>query len=165
MGWLAWVAGLAAVGVVLAVVMPLVLRPLLRRRRARAFRQASRGFHLQREKLEARFLDRAAASGKPRGLRWVECEFDDAVTYAHDRSNHRLTALVAVSIRFEAIEGGGMEEVEAVGNLKAASAVFHYDGRQWLTDGRAIFNLNPAEAIQYYRSNLELVAEEAAASR
>jgi hypothetical protein len=59
-----------------------------------------------------------------------------------------------------------MEEVEAVSNLRAATAVFSFDEkRQWYTEGRAIFNLNPAEAIQYYQANLELVAQEAAGGR
>ena len=49
-----------------------------------------------------------------------------------------------------------------VRNLRAATAVFDYDRNRWSTDGRAIFNLNPTEAIQFYQANLELVAQEAA---
>ena len=86
-----------------------------------------REFHRQREMLEARFVQRAAACGKPRGLRWTDCDFSDDVTYARDRRTSRLSALVAVTIAFEAVEGGGMEENENVGNLRAASAVFNYD--------------------------------------
>ena len=37
-----------------------------------------------------------------------------------------------------------MEEVEAVGNRKAATVVFRLDGPEWEVDGRALFNLNPA---------------------
>ena len=73
---------------------------------------------------------------------------------------------MGVTISFEAVLGGGMEDVEAVSNLRAATAVFNFDEqRQWYTEGRAIFNLNPTEAIQYYQANLELVAQEAASSR
>ena len=56
-----------------------------------------------------------------------------------------------------------MEGVEAVGNQRAATAVFRIDQGQWSTEGRAIFNLNPTEAVQFYQANLELVAQEAAA--
>ncbi len=127
---------------------------------ASAVRSARREFHRHRERLEAKFFDLAAASGKPRGLRWTDCTFDDDVTYARNRSTRELCAFVAVTIAFEAIEGGEMEDVEAVGNLRAATAVFRLDGGHWQTDGRAIFNLNPTEAIAYFRENLVLVGQE-----
>ena len=70
------------------------------------------------------------------------------------RETGELCALVGVTISFEAIVGGGMEEVEAVGNLRSATAVFRVVDGRWQTDGRAIFNLNPIEAIAYYQENL-----------
>jgi hypothetical protein len=109
-----------------------------------------------REQLEAKFLQRAGLTGKPRGLRWADCEFENDVSYARDRQSGRLSAFVAVSIKFEAIEGGGMEEVEAVGNAKYATAVFHFDPKHhWTTEGRAIFNLNPSEAVRRFQDTLE----------
>ena len=57
----------------------------------------------------------------------------------------------------EAIEGGGMEDVEAVGNLRAATVVFRLDGPEWRADGRALFNLNPAEAIAHFHRELETI--------
>jgi hypothetical protein len=159
-GWIA--LGLTALVAIVAVAVYLVWRPYRTVRREKALSRARREFHLRREQLEAKFLQRAGESGKPRGLRWVDCEFDNDVTYARDRRSGQLSAFVAVTISFEAVEGGGMEEVEAVGNLRAATAVFSFEEkRQWYTEGRAIFNLNPAEAIQYYQANLELVAQEA----
>ena len=50
-----------------------------------------------------------------------------------------------------------MEDVEAVGNLRAATAVFRHQAGQWMTDGRAIFNLNPTEAIRHFHHELETV--------
>src|SRR5690606_31115509 len=112
--------------------------------------RARQEFRLQRERLEAKFFALASSTGKPRGLRWVDCEFDDHITYARDRKSGQLSAFVGVTIAFEAIEGGMMEGVEAVGNLRAATAVFIYNGRAWDTLGRVMFNLNPSEAIAYY---------------
>src|SRR5262249_6204062 len=66
-----------------------------------------------------------------------------------------LAALVAVTISFEAIEGGDMEGVEAVGNLRNASAGFFFGGRRWRTTGKAIFNLNPGEAIGHLKGEYE----------
>jgi hypothetical protein len=68
-----------------------------------------------------------------------------------------LYALVAATISFEAIEGGGMEEVEAVGNLRSATAVFVFRRSEWTTDGRVIFNLEPAEALRRFEAALEPV--------
>lgn len=137
----------------------------LRRAAAEArLRRARREFHRRREWLEARFFERAAHSGKPRDLRWVECRFDDAVHYARHRKTGELCALVAVTVSFEAVEGGLMEDVEAVGNLRAATAVFRFADNQWQAEGRVMFNLNPSEAIAYYGEHLELVEHEPAAN-
>ena len=129
--------------------------------RERQFAEAKQQFHRMREQLEAKFLQRAGLTGKPRGLHWADCEFENDVTYARDRKTRKLSAFVAVSIKFEAIPGGGMEEVEAVNNAKYATAVFHYDPRQlWTPDPQPIFNLNPSEAVRRFESTLEPVSSE-----
>lgn len=160
MDWV-WLVSVAVTGSVLALVMWRV--PIMvRERRLAADNQARRDFHLQRERLECFFFQTAAASGKPRGLRWVDCDFDNDVTYASNRQSRQLSALVACTIRFEAIEGGGMEEVAAVSNLRSATAVFEFNGKQWRTLGRVIFNLNPSETIEHFRDQLVLVGQETA---
>jgi hypothetical protein len=160
MDWV-WLVSVAVTAVVLALVMWRV--PILFRERRRiAENQARRDFHLQRERLECVFVQAAASSGKPRGLRWVDCDFDNDVTYASNRQSRQLSALVACTIRFEAIEGGGMEEVAAVSNLRSATAVFEFNGKQWRTLGRVIFNLNPSETIEHFRDQLVLVGQETA---
>jgi len=108
-------------------------------------------FHAARTALEEQFLETAGASGRPRGLRWIECRFYGEPAFAREASSGRLQALIGVSIRFEAIEGGGMEEVEAVGNVRAATAVFRYEQDHWTTDGRAVFNLDPQQTITHFR--------------
>src|SRR5438552_8711767 len=109
----------AAALLVAAVV--LLRKPLRAWRETREAQRARRDFRRQREVLEARFFDLAAASGKPRGLRWVECDWLDTVTFARDRRTGLLAAFVAVNIRFEAVEGGDLEDVAAVANILDAS--------------------------------------------
>jgi len=150
-----WVFAVA--GVVLAIAFTVFWPHWHRRRQRQRLQQARRSFHRRREWLEARFLTLAEQSGKPRGLRWVECDFDDRVAFARDRDTRRLRALVAVTIKFEAIEGGGMEDVEAVDNHKAATVVFRLDGPEWEADGRAYFNLSPEQTIDHYQHELEVV--------
>lgn len=127
------------------------------------FARARQDFHRRREHLEAKFFQVASASGKPRGLAWDNCDFDDDVAYARDRQSGDLAAFVGVSISFEAIEGGGMEDNPNVANLRAATAVFLHSGGAWRTDGRVIFNLNPTEAIQRFHASMEMVARDVAA--
>jgi hypothetical protein len=125
---------------------------------ARRVRRAVKQFTKNRQALESNFVRAAEASGKPRGLAWKECGFQPDFLLARDRANGELVALVGVTISFEAIAGGGMEDVEAVGNLRAATAVFNWNGREWRTQGRAVFNLEPREVIDRYRDSLDPIA-------
>ena len=157
-----WVVAIVTAILILGLVA-LAWRPVRARIRENELTRARRDFHRHREHLEARFMSLASGTGKPRGLEWVRCDFEDDVLYARHRQSGELSAFVGVTIGFEAVEGGGMEDVEAVGNLRAATAVFRVERGNWATDGRALFNLNPAEAIAYYQENLELVGQELAA--
>ncbi len=123
--------------------------------RRRRNERAIRAFRLQREQLEAQFFRRAGSLGKPRGLRWLECDWLDSVTFGRDVNSGLLTAFVAVNIRFEAIEGGDMEGLEAVGMVRDAAALFHYHRGQWGTGGRALFNMNPTDALVHLRGQFE----------
>lgn len=134
-GWLGWAKA----------------RPKLLMRRVR---QIERDFVRDRKSLEAKFFEAASQSGKPRGLAWKQCAFQHRVLFGRDRANGEIVGLVGVTIGFEAVPGGGMEDVEAVGNLRAATAVFIHNGRQWTTQGKAIFNLEPPEVLERYRESL-----------
>lgn len=147
--------GLATVGV--ASILWSLWYVLCVRGRKNRLERARHLFHQRREWLEADFLTRASHSGRPRGLDWVDCEFENEVAFARDRTNHQLRALVGVTISFAATPGGGMEDVEAVSNLRSATGVFRFDGKKWATDGRAIFNLSPDETIRHFGHELEPV--------
>lgn len=160
MGSALYLIATLAVAAVAGMATALALRPIRAARLAERLARAQRDFHRQREQLEAKFIDKAAATGKPRGLRWTDVSFDDAIVYARDRRTGMLKALVAVEVSFEAIAGGGMEAVEAVANVRAATAEFLFDGGRWRTEGRVYFNLQPSATVKYLGGDLELVAEE-----
>jgi hypothetical protein len=143
--------------VVLAVIGVGIGVSLRGRPRRSTLVKARKLFQLRREWLEARFFAKAAGSGKPRGLEWVDCDFEDSVSFARDRHTGQLRALVGVTIKFRAVEGGGMEDNPNVENLRAASAVFLFDGEEWTSDGRVIQNLNPVQAIEHFRQELEMI--------
>jgi len=150
----------SALGIALAVgaAVAIVWGPLVTYIRARNLERAQASFRRRREWLEAEFFQRAAASGKPRHLRWANCEFDDAVHFARRRRSGELCAFVGVSVSFEAVEGGLMEDVAAVGDVRAATAVFRHTGGQWIAEGRVMFNFDPPGAIEFYHDELESIA-------
>jgi hypothetical protein len=151
-GWL-FTGGAVALVAILAV-----WRPLRRLGREMIAARAREAFRLQRERLEALFFQAASATGKPRGLRWMKCSFDDTLELARERLTGELFALVPVTVSFEAIEGGPMEGVEAVGNLRLATAVFTYTRGHWETAGKAVFNMDPAQTISHFGGQYERVA-------
>ena len=152
MGW--WLGiGLAVLGVISVTAVPLAAR--WQRREAH---HATRLFQQQRAQLQVTFLEMARSVGKPRGLRWLDCDWLDAVTFARDRQSQLLTAFAGVNIRFEAIEGGDMEDVAAVSTVRDAVAVFHFQNGAWGTGGKALFNMNPQEAIERLVAQFEPIA-------
>lgn len=135
-----------AVGLGLAV-LAMVIRLISGRKidpKTAAARFASEQAALQKS------FEAHAAESSPRGLKLKQCEFDDNVIFARDSSDGSLRAFAGVTISFEAIEGGEMEDNPNVGNLRAATAVFHYQRGEWKADGKILFNLEPAEAIERF---------------
>ena len=122
--------------------------------------QAKRRFHAQRERLEAKFIQLAAAHATPDAPQWTDCTFDDDVAYVRSRTTGELSAFVAVTIAMEDSDGLPQHSADAVGNLQAGTAVFRFDRDHWETDGRAILNLTPNEAVQHYHNDIEVVEEE-----
>ena len=154
MGLTGWMigGGLLAAGLAWAALRLRYARPL----RSAGHEAARETFAARREWLEARFFTLASCSGKPRGLAWVDCDFQPEVAWARDRESQDLLALVGLTVRFEALPGGGMEHNPNVGNLRAATAVFRFVAGQWQTDGRTLFNLSPAQAIEHFQHELEV---------
>ena len=145
--------------IVAACAVLLALAPALARHmQRRTTRKAIDQFRLHREVLEAKFFELASSIGKPRGLRWTDCDWKSEVRFVRDRSTGLLTALASVEIHFEAIEGGDMEDVAAVSDVRDASAVFHYQEGNWGTGGKALFNMNPETAVDKLDQQFEAVA-------
>jgi hypothetical protein len=149
----ALVIGLCGAGILLLAAV--ARKPLVNHFRRRRAADALDLFRMQREQLEAQFFHRAGSLGKPRGLRWLECDWQDTVTFGRDVKTGIITAFVGVNIRFEAIEGSDMEGVEAVGAVRDAAALFHYQHGRWGTGGRALFNINPSDALVHYQGQIE----------
>jgi hypothetical protein len=145
---------LVGVGLVMVVVLAALF---IQRKKPIDPGRAAALFQQQREHLEADFFLAAGQSGKPRGLCWKKCDWEHEIVLARDKKNCELTALVGLTIQFEAIEGSDMEGLPAVGNLRHASGVFFFRRGRWRTLGRAVFNLNPLETIEHFKQQYEQV--------
>jgi hypothetical protein len=148
-----WLTPLIVVAVSAALV--LLVRGLRSFGKQVQVERAKELFRLQRERLESQFIHAAEKTGKPRGLLWKECQWDDTIIYVRERQSGQIAALVGVTIQFEAVPGGDMEGLPAVGNLRNASAVFFFARGHWATVGRAVFNMNPGEALTHFKNQYE----------
>ncbi len=151
-GWI-----LSGVAGTVFIVVVLGWRPFSAALREIRTERARELFHLQRERLEAKFFDLASRADKPRGLRWVDADWEDAVSLVRERRSGDMVALVGITVSFEAVPGGGMEDNPNVSNLRDATAVFNYVSGQWMTEGRALFNMSPDVAIDRYNDQYEPV--------
>jgi hypothetical protein len=149
-----WVA--AAVAGAIAIF--LVLAPIRAAVRESRLMDARRIFHTQREWLEARFITLAGARLKPDAPRWLDCEFDNDVAYVRNRSTKELAAFVAITVTLEDVAAGA----EGPTTMRSGTAVFRFESGRWKTDGAALLNLSPFEAVRFYRNDFEIVAQEMA---
>ena len=95
--------------------------------------------------------------------RWTDCDFDDAVAYVRNAPPASFSAFVAVTVAMESLSDPLTHSAsDLIGNLRAGTAVFRFDRDHWETDGRAILNLSPNEAIRFYQHDLEVVGQESA---
>jgi hypothetical protein len=140
-----WISIGLLVGLVVVLIL-LLRRPLVASWRAAEETRARKDWEIHRERLREEYFRLASGQGKPRGLRWVKCEWVGEERFMRLPENNLLTALVSVNLYFEAIEGGDMEFVEAVGTVRDATAIFHYVNNSWGTGGRTLFNMNAEEA-------------------
>ena len=157
-----WLLPAVAVAVVMMAVAAYRWRPGRKTLRPGRLVQAKRRFHVQRERLEAKFIQLVAAHAKPDAPRWADCTFDDDVAYVRNRTTGELSAFVAVTVATDDFDRSRHIPADAVGNLQAGTAVFRFDRDHWVTDGRAILNLSPSEAVRHHGGDLEIVGEELA---
>ena len=142
--------------------LAILWRPLVASWRETRFVEACRDFHRQRERLEAKFVVLGMIEDRAVQDRWSDCRFDDDVAYARSRASGELSAFVAVTIHLEEPASPMMLGSQLDGTPCEATAVFRFDGRRWDTEGRAIFNLTPTEAIHFFERDLEMVGHEPA---
>lgn len=105
------------------------------------FEQARDQFRLQREWLEARFLDSLHRSDPIERLRWEEAHWHDEIVWARDRQTRRLLALIEVHFDSDPYDDYPDHPP------RHATAVFEYHGKTWRADGHRLDETRPDEAF------------------
>ena len=127
--------------------------------------RAKQRFHAQRERLEAKFVQLAAADVGPNAPRLADCSFDDAA-YVRSRATGELSAFVAVTIATVEPASVAGDSNAPADNLQAGTAgFFRFDRDHWETDGRANSNLSPIEAVHHFSDDFEIISEDFAIGR
>ncbi len=151
-----WWTVLLAAAVFLAVVL-CIWRPWRAPGRQARFGEAFRQFHLCRERLEAKFIQLAERRNLADSVHWEDAEFGDEVAFVRHRTSGELSAFVPLTVGMSDYDLSLVEASDLIGNLRVATVVFRFDGKHWDTDGRAMLNLKPDEAIRLYHRELEVV--------
>ena len=149
--WNPWWVGGAAVAALLAVRWAWHFCHAVQVARAREL------FRLQHERFEEMLLKAAAATGQPRGLTWASCAITGDAVLARDIVSGTIAAFVPVLVGFEPVPGGDMEDVPAAREPRPATAVYTFARGHWHTDGRVVFNLNPAQAVAHFGKQFRLI--------
>ncbi|MFO0806906.1 MAG: hypothetical protein U0791_27700 [Gemmataceae bacterium] len=139
-----WLAGIAAMAILIAGAVWMRRFGL-----AVQVERARELFRLQHERYEEILLAAAAATGKPRGLRWLSASITGNAKLARNAAR-KIVALVPVIVRFEPVEGSDMENVPMAKQPRVATALFSFHRGEWHTDGRIVFNLDPEQAVKHF---------------
>lgn len=114
--------------------------------------RARESFGLQRERLAEHFLLAANQAGKPKGLRWADAKMNGDLLLVRDRKSRKFSGLVSMDIRFEPTAETDLKEMEPATTPRTITAVYHYRQGEWVTEGRAIFNMSPEQALLNFES-------------
>jgi hypothetical protein len=114
-------------------------------------------FRLQHERFEEQLLKNAAATGLPRGLKWLSCQISGDALLVRDTLTGGIVALVPVVIQFEPIEGSDMEDVPAAREPRPATAVFAFARGIWETNGRVVFNHTPEQTVIAFTPQFRII--------
>ena len=144
-------------GVVVVLIPVLTGRWLWHLGKAVQVERARELFRLQHERFEESLLKAAAATGLPRGLRWMTCQIIGDAVLVRDTTTGTIVALVPVLIQFEPLPGSDMEDVPAAREPRLATAVFAFARGTWETSGRVLFNHTPEQAITAYAPQFRII--------
>jgi hypothetical protein len=114
-------------------------------------------FRLQHEKYEEQLLTSAAATGLPRGLKWLSCQIIGDAVLVREVATGAIIALVPVIVQFEPEEGSDMEDVPAAREPRPATAVFAFIRGTWEPTKKVVFNHTPEQTVAAFSPQFRII--------
>jgi hypothetical protein len=147
----------ALAGLVTLVLLPVGMVWVWGLCRAVMAERARELFRLQHERFGELVVKAAAASGYPRGLRWVACRVTGEALLTRDAETGGIVALAPVVVEFEPEAGTDMAENPAAREPRPATAVFTFHRGTWETGGRVVFNHTPEQALAAFAPRFRVI--------
>jgi len=141
---------------VLAIAAAMMWRPAVRFWRRVRFEKARMLFHRERERLEARLIKQIAVPVVTGEMEWLDCDFEDEVTFLRDRRSGEYVAVVMITLGPETSWAIDSEQ-ESRGR---GVAVFRFGKNRWISDPKVYMNLTPEEMVRAFSDRMELVRRE-----
>jgi hypothetical protein len=141
---------------IVALAAATLWRPVVRFWHGIRFEKARALFHRERERLEARLVKQIAVPVVTGEVEWLDCDFDDQVTFLRDRRTGELLALVAVTLGPETPWAVELDETSHGHGV----AVFRFDAKHWTTDPKVHMNLTLEEMIRGFSGTMEVIRRE-----
>lgn len=139
-----------------AIAAATLWRPAMRFWLHLRFEKARALFHRERERLEARLVKQITVPVVTGEMEWLDCEFDDQVTFLRDRQSGAFVALVAIIL-------GPQTPWVVVSDEESRGhgvAIFRFHKNHWVADPKVHMNLTPDEVVQEFGGRMELVRRE-----
>ncbi|MGQ9503845.1 MAG: hypothetical protein ACUVQG_02465 [Thermogutta sp.] len=133
-------------------------RTVLRLWRGVRFEKARALFHRERERLEARLVKQIAVPVVTGEMEWLDCEFDNQVTFLRDRRTGGLVALVGVMLGPETSWTVELDEQSRGYGV----AIFRFDNNHWRAEPKIHMNATPDDIIRGFSKAMEVVRRDTA---
>jgi len=131
-------------------------RPVMRFWHHLRFEKARALFHRERERLEARLVKQITVPVVTGEMEWLDCEFEDQVTFLRNRQSGEFVALVAILLGPQTPWVAGSDD-ESGGR---GVAIFRFHRKHWVADPKVHMNLTPDDMVQEFGGTMELFRRE-----
>jgi len=140
---------------VLAIAAAMMWRPAVRFWRRVRFEKARMLFHRERERLEARLIKQIAVPVVTGEMEWLDCDFEDEVTFLRDRRSGEYVAVVMITLGPET--SWAIDSDQESGTRRGRVSVWQepLDIRS-----KVYMNLTPEEMVRAFSDRMELVRRE-----
>lgn len=160
MDWTSLCSMVMATAALMLVLMGVISKPGRDHRLPIDFPRAVDSFRMQREHVEAKFLDLARWIGNVPAVCRIEYEWQRNATFARDLETDLITAFVAIGVRFVEVRPGKHGDFVQINSQCDATALFHYRDGWWETSDCGFLHVDPVRAVIRLQDHFEPIPTE-----